>query len=80
MGDLRLEVGWQVDDVDRIEWTFLGADAASNTQPFGDEGNLTVGRDFDAELACANDRTRLLALLPTFLWFALCSTLAIGKG
>jgi hypothetical protein len=32
VGDLRLEVGGQVDDVDGIERTFLGADTATDTE------------------------------------------------
>jgi len=68
---LRLEVGWQIDDVDGIERALLWADTAANTQTLGDEGNLAIGRDFDAELARSHHGARLLALLAAFLRFAL---------
>lgn len=71
MGDLGLEVGGQIDDVDGIKGTLLGADTATDTQSFGDEGDLAFGGDFDAELARAYDGARLFAFLPTFLWLAL---------
>jgi hypothetical protein len=71
VGDLGLEVGGQVDDVDGVEGAFLGADTASDTQALRDEGDLGLGRDFDAQLARADDGTRLLAFLPAFLRLAL---------
>ena len=48
MGDLGLEVGGQVDDVDGVEGALLRADTASYAQAFGDEGDLGAGVDFDA--------------------------------
>lgn len=48
MRDLGLEVRWQVDDVDSVERTLLGADTASYAQPFRDEGDLGAGVDLDA--------------------------------
>ncbi len=60
---MGLEVGGQVDDVDGVEGTFLGADAAADAEAFGDEGDLAAGVDFDAELACADDRAAFLAFL-----------------
>ena len=67
VGDLGLEVGGQVDDVDGVEGAFLGADTATNTQALGDEGDLGGRVDFNAELARADHGARLLALLPAFL-------------
>jgi len=67
VGDLRLKVGRQVNDVDGCEWTFLYADTTSYAQAFRDEGNLGLGGNLDTQLASAYDRTRLLALLATFL-------------
>lgn len=67
MGDLSLEVRGQVDDVDSIERTLLGADTASYAQALGNEGDLGVGRDFDAQLAGADDGAGLFAFLSTFL-------------
>ena len=67
MGDLGLEVGGQVDDVDGVEGAFLRADTATDTQALRDEGDLGVGGDFDAQLARADYGTRLLAFLPAFL-------------
>jgi len=46
--DLCLKVGRQVDDVDGIKGTLLRADTTTDTQALGDEGDLAVGRDFDA--------------------------------
>ena len=67
VGDLRLEVGGQVDDVDGVERTFLWADTATDTETLGDEGNLGGAVDLNTELSGTNDGARLLALLTTFL-------------
>jgi hypothetical protein len=40
MGNLSLEVGGQVDNVDCVKGTFLWADTTSDTQTLGNEGNL----------------------------------------
>ena len=70
VGDFLLEVGGQIDDVDGVEGALLGADAAADTQALGDEGDFAVGRDFDAEFACAYHGAGLLAFLTAFLGFA----------
>lgn len=67
VGDLRLEVGGQVDDADCAERALLGADTATNTQALTYEGDLGLGSNFDAEAPAAYHGTRLLAFLPTFL-------------
>lgn len=67
VGDLGLEVGGQVDDVNGSEWALLGTDTTTNAQALGDEGDLRSGIDFNAKLASADHRARLLALLTTFL-------------
>lgn len=67
MGDLSLKIGWQVDDIDGAKWTFLGTNAAPNTETLRYESDFGVGRDFDAKLASSDDRTGLLAFLATFL-------------
>jgi hypothetical protein len=67
VGDLGLEVGGQVDDVNGSERAFLGADTTTNAQALGNKGDLRTGIDFNAKLACADHGTRLLALLTTFL-------------
>lgn len=77
VGDLGLEVGGQVDDVDGVEGAFLGADTATDTQALRDEGDLGLGRDFDAQLARADYGTRLLAFLPAFLP---CVSARTGRG
>lgn len=77
--DLRFEVGGQVDDVDGVEGTFLGADAAADAQAFGDEGDFAFRRDLDAEFACADHGARFLAFLTAFLWFALWDVLEVVK-
>lgn len=58
MGDLSLEIGWQVDDGNGIERAFLRADTTTNAKTFRNEGDLGVGRNLDAELARANYGTR----------------------
>ena len=63
VGDLRFQVGGQIDDVDSVEGAFLGTDAAADAQAFGDEGDLAARVDFDAELACANHGAAFLAFL-----------------
>jgi len=67
MGDLSLEVGRQVDDVDGVKGTFLGTDTTSNAETFGDEGDLGIGGDFDTQFARPDHRAGLLAFLSTFL-------------
>lgn len=71
MGDLSLEVGGQVDDVDGVEGTLLRTDTTSNAQPLRYKGNLAVRVDFNAQLASSHDGTGLLALLPALLRFTL---------
>ena len=71
VGDLALEVCGQVDNLDGVEGALLGTDTASDTQTLTDEGNLAGGVDLDTQLAGLDDGTRLLALLTTFLRFAL---------
>lgn len=63
MGDLALEVGGQVDNGDGVERALLGADTATNAERFRNEGKTGIGSDFNAELAAANNRARLFALL-----------------
>lgn len=71
VGDLALEVGGQVDDLDGVEGAFLRADTATDTQALTDEGDLAAGLDLDTELAGLDDRAGLLTLLATFLGLAL---------
>lgn len=67
VGNLALEVRGQVDDGDSPERALLGADAASYAETLGDEGESRLGGDLYAELAAADDRAGLLALLSAFL-------------
>jgi hypothetical protein len=67
VGDLRLEVGGQVDDVDGIERTFLGTDTATDTETLRDEGDLGRVFDLNTELSGTDDGAGFLALLTTFL-------------
>lgn len=73
MGDLRLEVGRQVDDVDCAEWALLGANTTSYAECLGYEGDFRRRIDFNTEATTANNRARFLALLPTFLFPSLVS-------
>lgn len=67
VGDLRLQVGGQVDDMNCAKRTFLRADTATDTQPFRYKRDFGVRRNFDAKLAGTNNRTRLFTFLTTFL-------------
>lgn len=67
VGNLGLQVGRQVDDMDSAERTFLGTDTAANAKAFGNEGDLGFGAHFDTELSGTDDGAGLLALLATFL-------------
>lgn len=67
MGDLGLEVGWQIDDMDGAKGTFLRTDTATNTQSFRDICDFGLGCDFDTEFAGTDDRAGLFAFLPAFL-------------
>ena len=67
MGDLGLEVRGQVDDVDGVEGAFLRADTAADAEALRDEGDFGRVGDLDAQLARADNGTRLLAFLPAFL-------------
>lgn len=67
VGDLGLEVGGQVDNVDSTERALLRADTATNTQTFGNESNLGGVVDFNAEFTGSDDGAGLFALLTTFL-------------
>ena len=67
MGDVGLEIGWQIDNVDGSKWAFLRTDTASNTKGFGDEGDLRVRGDFNAETSASHNWARFLAFLSAFL-------------
>lgn len=67
VGNLGLQVGRQVDDVNGTEGAFLGTDTATDTEALGDEGNLGLGSDLDTQLTRTDDGARLLTFLATFL-------------
>jgi len=71
MGDMGLEIGRQVDDIDSIERTFLRTDTASNAEGFGNESDLGFWSYFDTKTTTSHDRAGFLAFLSTFLWFTL---------
>lgn len=71
MGNLRLEVGRQVDDVYCAEWALFGANTTSYAECLGYEGDFRRCVYFDTEATTANNRARFLALLPTFLFTSL---------
>lgn len=56
VGNLRLEVGRQIDDVDSAKWALLGADTTSYAEVLGYECNFRFGGDFDTEFTTANNR------------------------
>ena len=57
MSDLSLEVGWQVDDVDRTKRAFFRADTTTDAQTFGDVGDFGLGRDFDTQFTGSDHGT-----------------------
>ena len=56
LSDLRLKVCGQIDDVDGTERTLLGANTASNTKSFRDEGDSRIRCDLNAQFASPNHR------------------------
>jgi hypothetical protein len=68
MRNVGLEICWKIDDVDGTKRAFFGTDATTNTQTFGNEGDLRLGSDFDTEPSASNDGAGLLALLSAFLY------------
>jgi hypothetical protein len=68
MGDHGFEVCGKVYNGNGVEWTFLGADTATDAETLRDEGDLGFWSDFNAKLASADDWARLLALLSAFLY------------
>lgn len=71
MCDLRFEVRREVDDVYGAERALFDANAASYTKSLGDERYFRFWCYFDAQLASADNRTRLFALLTTLFGLAL---------
>ena len=67
MSYVGLKIGRQIYDVDSSKWTLLRTNATTNTQSFGDEGNLGFRSDFDAKPSASHYRARFLAFLSTFL-------------
>ena len=72
MGDLGLEVGRQIDNVDGFEWAFFRADTTTNAETLGDEGDSRVRGNFDTEFTGSYDGAGLLAFLSAFLWACQC--------
>jgi hypothetical protein len=68
VGNLRFEVRWQIDDVDRPKRTFLWANTASNAESLGDECNFGFRGYLDAEAPASNHGAGFLALLSAFLY------------
>lgn len=63
VGDLALEVRWQVDNGDGVERALLGADTTTDAERLGNEGEARVGSDLNAELATADNGAGLFAFL-----------------
>lgn len=61
VGDLRLQVGRKIDNIDGVERAFLRADTASYAQRLGYEGNPRGRFYFDTQLTSPNDWTRFAA-------------------
>lgn len=56
MGDLGLQVGGQVDNVNGTERALLRTDTTTNAQALGDESDLGLGSHLDAKLTRAHNR------------------------
>jgi hypothetical protein len=56
VGNLALEIGGQVDNCNGIKRTLLGADTTTDAQRLGDEGQLRLGRNFNAQLSTTDNR------------------------
>ena len=67
MRNMGLEIRWKIDDIDGAKWAFFRTDTATNTETFGNEGDLRLGCDFNTEPSAPNNRARLLAFLSAFL-------------
>lgn len=67
MGNLGLEIRWQIDDVDGSERALLWADTTSNAETLRNEGDLRLGRYFDTETSTSHNRAGLFAFLSAFL-------------
>ena len=62
VGDMGLEIRWQIDDIDCAEWAFLGTDTTSNAKELRYECDLICGFDFYTHFTC----TLRSALEPVF--------------
>ena len=71
VSDLRLEVRWQVDNIDGTEWTLLDTYPTAYAKPLRNEGYLRLRGHLNAELAGPDHRARLFAFLTAFLGLAL---------
>lgn len=78
VGDFGLQVGGQVDDMDGAEGAFLGADTAADTQTFGNEGDLGLRSDLNAELSGTDNWARLFTFLAAFLSGSVLSKIIIS--
>jgi len=67
MRDVRLEIGWQIDDIDSSKGTFLWADTTTDAKTLRDEGDLGRRIHFDTETATSNDGAGFFAFLSAFL-------------
>lgn len=68
MSNVGFKVCWQVNDIDSPKRTFFWTNTTANTEALGDECDFRFGSYFDTEFSGANNRTRLLTLLSTFLY------------
>ena len=57
MGDLGLEIGRQIDNVDGVEGAFFWTDATTDAESLGDEGDSGFGSDFDTKFTRSYDGT-----------------------
>ena len=71
MRRLRPKVPRQVDDLNRLEWTSLDTNTATDTQRFRNETDLGRFINLNTQFTRSNHWTTLLAFLLAFFWLAL---------
>ena len=71
MNSFRLQVRWQVDDLNRFKGALLHAYTATDAERFIDLRRLVSWSHFDTQLSHSNDGACFFTLLAALLRFAL---------
>jgi hypothetical protein len=67
----RLQVLWEINNVDCLEGTFLDANAATDTERLRDPAHLGILRDLNTKLASPHNWAKLFAFLLALFGLAL---------